>query len=404
MRIGAITAAVFLWSTAGCELFSPPAARYLSAPECGAPQQVSPPPELARWPVLQAVTATAAVVTWGVRSDASARVRYGLGYARTATAAELGVTMIGGAPLRLLAARMPGLEPGGGTCYQIELGGQVLATGLRVRSAPAVTGVTVRFNVLGDFGAGTWAQRRVRAQLEQVPADLLITTGDNAYPDGTFEEFEARVFDVYRHIFSRMPVFPSAGNHDYRSDDARPYLTEFVLPENAWRAADRERYYSFDWGPVHFVALDTERPLKEVRPGAGDDMADWLAADLAAHTRPWTVVYLHRPPFTASARHKGNAEVASILVPLFEAHGVDVVFAGHNHIYERFKPRNGVTYVTTGGGGAHAYPAGESPDLELTSDDYHFVAAEAGACTFTARAVNASGEEIDRFTFTRCAQ
>jgi hypothetical protein len=116
------------------------------------------------------------------------------------------------------------------------------------------------------------------------------------------------------------------------------------------------------------------------------------------------VVYLHRPPYTASKRHEGSAKVQRILVPIFEKHRVRLVLAGHNHVYERFRPRNGVTYVTTGGAGATAYPTGAAPDLAVTSADYHFVALQADACTLAARVINASGDVIDKFQIRRCDQ
>lgn len=376
-------------------------------PACGAAGTVQAPAGLARWPYLQSVTATAAVVAWATREAGPGWLRLGEG--SRPVAAEPGARIaFDGEAISLQVARLSGLRPGTRYCYAVGAGDETLAHGLGFETAPAVTTATVRFLVLGDFGAGRTPQYRVREQLAKHPAPLLITTGDNAYPDGTHAQFQRNVFDVYRSLFAGTAIYPSPGNHDYRTDDAGPYLTNFVLPDQAWRSGDAERYYSFDWGPVHFVALDSERPLDEASDQRGDDMLDWLEADLQRAARPWRVAYFHRPPYSVS-NHKGSQAVLAKLVPLLEKHGVQLVFNGHNHSYERYHPlrggvitAGGVTYVTTGGGGAHRYPIGSSPLLAAGSERYHFVQAEADPCTLRIEAIDDDGEVIDRHALTRC--
>lgn len=372
----------------------------MGVPACGVAGRVQAPAELARWPYLQSVTSTAAVVVWGTRGEAPGWLRLGEA-SRAVTAEPFARIAFGGQSVSLRAARLRGLRPATRYCYAIGAGDETFARGLAFETAPAVTETTARFLVLGDYGAGRAAQYRVREQLAKHAAPLLITTGDNAYPNGTHEQFQEKVFDVYRSLFAQTAIYPSPGNHDYRTGDAGPYLTNFVLPEQALRGRDNERYYSFDWGPVHFVALDSERSLTEALPGRADDMLDWLERDLKAATRPWTIVYFHRPPYSAS-RHDGSLPVREKLVPVLEKYRVPLVFNGHNHSYERFHPQRGVTYVTTGGGGAHGYPIGASPLLAAGSEDYHFVKAEADVCKIKLTAINDAGEIIDEHLLKRC--
>lgn len=372
---------------------------------CGA-GAVEPAADLVRVPYVQSVTAGGAVVVWGTGDDApSALAIPGMA---PVTGAALARVRTDGDDYRLYAARVTGLAPSTAYCYAVVQGGATLIDGLGFKTAPAVTDAAVRFVVIGDYGAGTRAQLGVRARLEAQAPDLILTTGDNAYPDGSFEQFDKFVFAVYRALFARYPVFPTPGNHDYRTDDAGPYLANFVLPENAAAPPDRERYYSFDWGAVHFVALDTEAPLREASDARDDDMIDWLDKDLAAANRPWTVVYFHRPPYSTS-RHEGSALVQREIVPVLERYHVPLVFAGHNHVYERFVPlrggepaADGVVYVTTGGGGARSYGIGDSPLVAVAEETYHFVKVEANRCRLTLKAVDKSGDVFDRYSLTRC--
>ena len=110
-----------------------------------------------------------------------------------------------------------------------------------------------------------------------------------------------------------------------------------------------ERWYSFDWGDVHFVALDSER--------TGPVQAAWLDADLTANQLPWTIVYWHKPPFS-SGEHGSDGATRAQFVPILEKHKVPLVLNGHDHDYERTTPQNGVTYVVTGGGGVGVRPVG----------------------------------------------
>ena len=107
-----------------------------------------------------------------------------------------------------------------------------------------------------------------------VPFDFMIHTGDIAYGGGTRAAFEGNFFRIYADYLKYFPVFPASGNHEYDSDDAAPFREVFVLPENGGPEGI-ERWYSYDWGDVHFVALDLER--------TGPVQAAWLDADLTAN-------------------------------------------------------------------------------------------------------------------------
>ena len=288
-------------------------------------------------------------------------------------------------------AVVDGLEAGTTHCYRVVGREGPALERVGFRTAPAAdAGEPVTFVAIGDMGSGMGDQYAVLEQLRTVSFDLMVTVGDNAYEDGTLEEFERNFFGVYADVLQSTPVYPTAGNHDYRTDDGAPYLGVFVLPENGGPEGT-ERWYSFDRGDVHFVGLDSESigPLQRA----------WLEADLAASDATWTVVMMHDPPFS-SGDHGSSITAREELCPLFERYGVDLVLAGHDHHYERTKPVDGPVYIVTGGGGRGTRPAGISSFTEYSEDVLHFVWVRVEGNTLDLRAIDATGREFDSLLLT----
>jgi predicted MPP superfamily phosphohydrolase len=219
--------------------------------------------------------------------------------------------------------------------------------------------------------------------MQTVPFELALQLGDLAYDSGKPSEIQAYFFNVYAPMLKSSPVYPVAGNHDYATDDAQPFRQAFVLPQNG----NRERWYSFDRGQVHFVALDTEQ--------ISTPQADWLERDLRANQRPWTVVFGHRPPYS-SGEHGGSAEYRQTFVPILERHHVDLVLSGHEHDYEHFKPQNGVVYVVSGGAGRETREVGMGPTTAFSEAVLHFLYVEIVGSRLTLHAIDGVGREFDQ--------
>jgi hypothetical protein len=202
-------------------------------------------------------------------------------------------------------------------------------------------------------------------------------------------------------------MFPSIGNHDSNSSNGngRPYLDAFVLPENGGDGAfsdHAERYYSFDYGPVHVVVLDTELAFQNASRRAAQ--LAWLDADLGATSRPWKVALFHRSPYSAGGEHGSDLAVRAAFAPIFEERGVQLVLSAHEHDYERSKPINGVTYVVTGGGGAPLYAAGTASFTAASASRHHYVRGDASECTLKLDAVGTDGSVFDTVSLSRCAE
>ena len=212
------------------------------------------------------------------------------------------------------------------------------------------------------------------------PADLFLMLGDNAYNQGTDLEHQRAIFNIFPNILSTTPLWPVIGNHEMGSfgtstssdpdsfaiigngnnggpdpapDSPMPYLNIFTLPsdgEVGGLASGTEQYYSFDYANVHVVALDSQLAMRDEAGRAA--MKQWLIDDLVSNNLDWTVVIFHHPPYTRGDRDSDNPlggvdqptfDVREEFTPVFEDYGVDLVYSGHAHVYERSYYLNGHT-------------------------------------------------------------
>jgi tartrate-resistant acid phosphatase type 5 len=260
--------------------------------------------------------------------------------------------------------------------------------------------LAVRFAVIGDYGMDNAAEADVAALIHSWNPDIIITIGDNNYPSGAAETIDANVgkyFHDYIYPYSgaygagadENRFFPSLGNHDWLTDDARPYFDYFTLPGN-------ERYYDFARGPVHFFALDSD----EHEPDGinrSSVQATWLQERLAASTTSWQVVYMHYPPYS-SGWHGSNL---ALQWP-FATWGADAVLAGHDHSYERLTAE-GIPYFVDGLGGGGRYDFGSLlPQSQFRyNGDYGAMLVTATETDMLFEFYSRTGERIDQYTLSK---
>jgi hypothetical protein len=179
-------------------------------------------------------------------------------------------------------------------------------------------------------------------------------------------------------------VLPCLGNHEKGS---LAYFDVFSLPNN-------ERWYAFSYGCARVVVLDGTTDFAPGSPQHSWLLGEMVSPDYAAAA--WHLAVIHQPPFTASG-HSDDRAVQQYLVPLFEEHGVDMVFSGHSHCYERYR-NNGVVYIVTGGGGAPLYPLKDDhapPIREAGAAVHHHVVIDLTPASAHLSARDNSGAEID---------
>ena len=213
---------------------------------------------------------------------------------------------------------------------------------------PPVAGIArpTRIWVIGDSGTGNDDARAVRdaylAFNGNQHTDLWLMLGDNAYNEGTDEEYQTAVFETYPGLLRRSAVWPTLGNHDGISADSAtqtgPYYDIFTLPtrgEAGGFPSGTEAYYAFDHANIHLIVLESH----ETDRSPGSAMLSWLAADLESTTADWVIAFWHHPPYSKGS-HDSDAEFQLIemrenVLPILENGGVDLVLAGHSHAYER---------------------------------------------------------------------
>ena len=381
-----------------------------------------PPPApsvtVVRQPYLQSVTSTSAIVAWTTRESGLATVRVlrtGSPTRTISATSQLFTTTTTGLSTDYYQhiARITGLTPATSYEYDILVGGIDANPGTdSLKTAPGSASSTVRFVALGDSGVGSTAQQQVNNRLKAETFDFALHGGDLAYGvssgtgPGTYRTLEDWFFNIYKDWLRSKPMFPSIGNHDSNAsnNNGRHYLDAFVLPENGGDGAfpdHAERYYSFDYGPVHVVVLDTELAFQDASRRTAQ--LAWLNADLDATSRPWKVALFHRSPYSAGGEHGSDLAVRGAFGPIFEDHGVQLVLSAHEHDYERTKSINGVTYVVTGGGGAPLYAAGTASFTAASASRFHYVRGDASECTLKVEAVGTDGGVFDTVTLSRCA-
>jgi calcineurin-like phosphoesterase family protein len=246
----------------------------------------------------------------------------------------------------------------------------------------AATGIIA----IGDFGVGGERQAQigasVRAFEERNPAQLLLTLGDNDYT-------RARAFQgSWESSFgwlgnAGLGVAGTLGNHDVQVSGGRYEFRALAMPG---------AYYTRKVGDVQLFILNSNA----ITPR----QTRWLRNALASSTARWKIAALHHPPYTCGG-HEGSVDAQRAWGPLFERYRVRLVLSGHDHNYQRFAPRRGVTYVVDGGGGAGLYALRACPrgyPRRLAARAAHgFLYLEASAQALSVRAVALDGTSLDRF-------
>lgn len=326
--------------------------------------------ELTRDPSVQLTTTDSAVLVWRTEGPSIPLVRFGTDYEnfdQIVLPVQMTVRVspdLQGAPPDLprlksappntyqYEAHLHGLKPDTTYYYGIFDGDQRLTpmgTDYRLRSAPARDSERpLRFWIVGDSGDGSIVQKDAFDAMvelvgeEERPIDAYVHLGDMAYSSGTDTEFQDHYFEMYESLLRNTVTWPTMGNHEGRTSSGRtgvgPYYDAYVLPkagEAGGEPSGTESYYSFDFGRIHFICLNSH---DEARSEAGA-MAAWLKRDLAQTEAEWLIAFWHHPPYSKGTHDSDSEdqliEMREVMVPLLEDHGVDLILAGHSHTYER---------------------------------------------------------------------
>jgi len=296
-----------------------------------------------RGPYLQQQTDQSIIVRWRTDIATNSVVRYGT------NSASLNLSSSDPAFSTEHAVQLIGLSAVTRYFYSVGSSASALAGDLsyHFETSPVPgTAADTRFWVIGDSGTANANALAVRDAFKtwsaSQAANFMLMLGDNAYNDGTDEEYQNAVFNIYPELLRQLPVWSTLGNHDGHTADSAtqsgPYYDIFDLPtagEAGGLASGTEAYYAFDYGNIHFVVMDSY----ETNRSPGGNMLLWLESDLALNNKPWLIAFFHHPPYTKGS-HNSDTEGRLIdmrqnALPILEAWGVDLVMTGHSHSYER---------------------------------------------------------------------
>lgn len=367
-----------------------------------------------------------AVVQWGLSEDA-------LEESVTPAVTEFGGDYIfedtSGKEIRTtftFKAKIEGLLPDTTYHYRVGDGSEFTDTYSFTTAPEPGVRLPVEFIVLGDnrgfvYGLPSPVYPAIVSQVKAESFDFLLNTGDMVFvaAQSEWDQF----FQASTGLVEEKPWMVCQGNHDAATLDS--FLRNHYLPGPAGRT-----YYSFDYANLHIISLDTEDDT--LRDPATSPQVQWLREDLEATDQEWIMAFFHKGTYNSSQNHGSLAVPQKAFVPLFNEFGVDVVFLGHDHIYDRTQFLHGLTeplpenmlpegggtkpaemciedcvrgtmYITAGGAGAGTYKVFDPPldHSVLSKSTLNYVKVTIDGDRFDLVARDEQGAVIDTYGFNR---
>lgn len=325
-----------------------------------------------RGPYLQTPTDRSIIVMWRTSSNTNSRVWYGTNPNNLSNF----ISVAGNT--RNHTVEITGLQPATKYFYAVgNSNGIIIGPSaqhhFRTNPVPG-SEVPVRVWAIGDFGKGNTEQIDVKQSYlnytGSTHTDVWLWLGDNVYDDGKDSEYQNKVFGLtgFSDIFSWLPFWPSPGNHDYNEVWAQsttlgipytnipleqhqgPYFEIVDVPEQAeagGHPSQLEVFYSFDYGNVHFMSLNSEVFDFTLSYDGINRMKGWIEQDLQQNTKDFTIAYFHQPPYSKGSHDSDDLyelvmkAMRERVIPLLESYDVDLVVCGHSHVFERSYLING---------------------------------------------------------------
>ena len=268
------------------------------------------------------------------------------------------------------------------------LGSQNLFLRAQDLKLPVKSG-SVRFVAIGDMGTGEPPQYEIAKRMQEFhqefPFNFVIMLGDNIYGGKSAADLQKKFEIPYKPLLDAgVQFYASLGNHD---DTNERFYKFFNM--------NGQQYYTFKKGNVQFFALDSDY--------LDPKQLQWLEKELANAGTDWKICYFHHPLYSSGAFHGSSTELRVVLEPLFLKYGVQVVFSGHEHLYERVKPQKGIYYFTEGAAGELRYGNLKKTDLTAVGydKDRSFLSVEISGDDLFFQTISRPGVTVDSGTFRR---
>jgi 3',5'-cyclic AMP phosphodiesterase CpdA len=248
---------------------------------------------------------------------------------------------------------------------------------------------SVKFGVLGDAGTGDRPQYEIADRMARLhatfPFDRVILLGDNIYGGQGASDMVKKFSQPYKALLDAgVKFYASVGNHD------APANVRYPL----WNM-NGQRYYNYATKNVRFFALDSNKVDQQ-------ELA-WLDAELAKAQEDWKICYFHHPLYSDGGTHGSAIDVRVLFEPLFVKYGVNVVFAGHDHIYERITPQKGIYHFVEGSSGQ--LRRGDTRPTAMMAkgfdQDQTFMLVEIDGAVLSFQTISRGGQTVDSGTIQR---
>ncbi len=333
-------------------------------------------------PYLQQVTSDSIVIMWETDVAADSRVDFDGTFVEDAT------------PVTIHEVQLTGLAAD--TVYSYTVTSGATTSPISTFATAPATGRSFRFVAYGDTRSQPVEHSAVIQAIINSAPEIVVHTGDLVTDGTSYNLWQTEFFDPAYSLMIDTPLLPVLGNHE---NNASWFYNLFSLPNN-------EQWYAFTYGNVRFIGLNTCTDYS-----TGSSQYNWLVSELQSTeygSATWHLVYFHHPPYSATSSHGDDANVKQYLVPLFELYGVDIVFNGHSHAYERYF-NNGIYYIVTGGGGAPLASLvndNQEPIREYGESVYHHctIDVDVPGQSLTMSARYNDGVEFDGITITKTAK
>jgi len=246
---------------------------------------------------------------------------------------------------------------------------------------------SLRFAVIGDTGSGTDKQQQIADMMVEYrkvfPFEFVLMMGDNLYGGDSARDYQKKFESVYKVLLdTKMKFYATLGNHD---DPNQRLYDHFNM--------NGKEYYSFKKSKVTFYSLNSNYMDKK--------QIAWLEDELAKNNTDWKICFFHHPPYSSGKAHGPDEQLREIVEPIFIKHGVNVVFTGHEHFYERLKPQKGIYYFISGAGGKlreGGVRGSSSMTAKAFDQDMSFMLIEIVDDTMYFQVISRTGKTVDSGT------